>query len=351
MSGECVKPNTAKWRKLRTYKLVDGTFDAPINSSTLNSALAAIFHGAFESAHQVFTSRCEVSTRDSAGMIRAGDSETLPPLAIAKTSSTSVTYLSGGSCSKTDVNEVSMSRSPATRKCVVIDLVSSSDTASDSGDVSEPGPTPTDGELLDAKEYLISIPNRYARARIRHQKKRRAGEWHVSRSRKRRDQRKCAVTRSGNKIHHAHTVTALKMNKLLAMVTVKLRLVDLHERRKADTPAVHDPRFAHAEVPWPEGVERIEASVSNEVVFPEGDFGECRCESDCFMNTCDNATAAVVCMPSSCKLGALCSNTPRVRETSKLFDTQRVGLSVCTTADMDVGIDTEGDLTVASRVH
>ncbi|OWZ03528.1 Set domain-containing hypothetical protein [Phytophthora megakarya] len=353
MSGKCVMPNTAKWRKLRTYKLVDGTFDAPINSSTLNSALAAIVHGAFESAHQVFTSRCEVSTRDSAGMSRAGDSETLPPLAIAKTSSTSVTYPSGGSCSKTDVNEVSTStRSaesdvPATRKCVVINLVSSSDTASDSGDVSEAGTTPTGGELLDAN----NIPNRYARARIRHQKKRRAGEWHVSRSRKRRDQRKCAVTRSGNQIHHAHTVTALKMKKLLAMVTVKLRLVDLHERRKAYTPAVHDPRFGHAEVPWPEGVEQIEASISNEVVFPDlGDFGVCRCESDCFMDTCDNAIAAVFCTPSSCKLGALCSNTPRVRETLKLFDTQRVGLSVYTTADMDVG-DIVGEYTGELREY
>ncbi|OWZ18029.1 hypothetical protein PHMEG_0007948 [Phytophthora megakarya] len=238
MSSMCVKPNTTKWLKLRTYKLVDRTFDAPTKSSTLNSALVAIVHGALESAHQVFTPRCEVSTRDSAGMIRAGESDTLSPLAIAKTSSTSVTYISGDSCCKTDVNEVSTSIRieesdvPATRKCVVIDSVSSSDTASDSGDVSEPGPTPTDGELLDAKEYMSSILSRYARARIRHQKKRRAGEWHVRRPRKRRDQRKCAVTRSGYQLHHVHTVTALKMKKLLAMVTVKLRLVDLHERRK-----------------------------------------------------------------------------------------------------------------------
>ncbi|POM77459.1 Set domain containing hypothetical protein [Phytophthora palmivora] len=326
MSGKGVEPSTTKWRKLRTYKLVDGT-RCPGIGGKLDLAISQIL------------------------LIPLHHSEALPPLVITKTSSTSVTYLSGCSSSKTGVNEDSTStRSeesdvPPTRNCVVIDLVTSSGTVSDSGDVSEPGPTPTDAELLDARGYLSSIPNRYARARIRHQKKRRAGEWHVSRSRKRRDQRKCAITRSGTQIHHARTVSAIKMRNLLAMPTIRLRLVDLHERRKANSPAAHDPRFAHAEVPWPEGVQRIETSVANDIVFPDlGDFGVCRCEGDCFIDTCDNAVAAVFCTPSSCKLGALCSNTPRVRETLKLFNTERVGLSVYTTADMDVG-DIVGEYT------
>ncbi|OWY99635.1 Set domain-containing hypothetical protein [Phytophthora megakarya] len=323
--GKATHPSAAKWRKLRTYKLLAGTFSAPVRSSTLNTALAAIVRGACASAHHSRASRREGFAPTATQPEEVAAEDVLAPSTIAAVSSTSAADDEAYSCSRGD--DEGHTGPDRTEGIAVPPTISESDQDSDSAQILDAGPAHTDNELLDAKEYLRS-----------HQKKRRAGEWHVSRSRKRRDQRKCAVARSGQQIHHAHTVTALKMKQLLVLPAVRLRFVDLHERRKTYAPPVHDGRFSYAEVPWPATVQRVEACVSNGIKFPNiGDLGRCRCEGDGFIDTCENAAAAVYCTGSCCNLGALCSNAPRVRDTLQLFDTRWVGLSVYTTADMDVG--------------
>ncbi|KAG3118410.1 hypothetical protein PI124_g3250 [Phytophthora idaei] len=45
---------------------------------------------------------------------------------------------------------------------------------------------PSDQDVLNARDFILSVPTRLARAQIRHQVKKRPGSWHVPRSRKRR---------------------------------------------------------------------------------------------------------------------------------------------------------------------
>ncbi|KAE9045090.1 hypothetical protein PR003_g7110 [Phytophthora rubi] len=54
-----------------------------------------------------------------------------------------------------------------------------------------PAASPTDQEVVEASDYLEKIPTHYQRAKIRHQAKKRPGQWSVSRSRKRRYRMKC----------------------------------------------------------------------------------------------------------------------------------------------------------------
>ncbi|ETP52174.1 hypothetical protein F442_02772 [Phytophthora nicotianae P10297] len=203
--------------------------------------------------------------------------------------------------------------------------------------VETPVEPPTDKEVLDAEEYILSIPTRLERAKIRHQPRKRAVGWHTPHSRKRRYQVKCAVTRSGTQIHHVRSVKAHKVKELLKHPGVKRRLVELHERRpvyKTHT----ESRVQLAELPWPAGIRMIVECEANGITFPDlGSFDKCQCKGDCFWDSCANAGAAVYCTPSCCNLGARCSNASINRTTVKLFETGRVGVGVYTTTDLDVG--------------
>ncbi|ETL96925.1 hypothetical protein F442_06055 [Phytophthora nicotianae P10297] len=74
---------------------------------------------------------------------------------------------------------------------------------------------PTDQEVLDAEDYMRKIMNQLAIFKVLHPAKKQAGSWHVSRSRKRKHQAKCAVTRSETKIDHANFFKAMKMEDIL----------------------------------------------------------------------------------------------------------------------------------------
>ncbi|ETP49587.1 hypothetical protein F442_04907 [Phytophthora nicotianae P10297] len=120
-------------------------------------------------------------------------------------------------------------------------------------------PVPIDQEILDADEYLHSIPTRLERAKIRHQPKKRAGGLHVPRSRKQRHQVKCSITCSGKQIHHARSVKAQKIKDILRSAEMRLRLLELHARRPGyEPPTTKDRvewttegRVELTEVSWP----------------------------------------------------------------------------------------------------
>ncbi|ETI50462.1 hypothetical protein F443_06023 [Phytophthora nicotianae P1569] len=76
---------------------------------------------------------------------------------------------------------------------------------------------PTDQEVLDAEDYMRKIMNQLAIFKVLHPAKKQAGSWHVSRSRKRKHQAKCAVTRSETKIDHANFFKAMKMEDILSI--------------------------------------------------------------------------------------------------------------------------------------
>ncbi|KAG3111982.1 hypothetical protein PI124_g13417 [Phytophthora idaei] len=68
--------------------------------------------------------------------------------------------------------------------------------------------SPTDRDLLKADGYVKPIPTTWMRS---------AGAWRAPRSRNRRHQAKCGVTRSGTAIYHAHSLKARKVQTLLRL--------------------------------------------------------------------------------------------------------------------------------------
>ncbi|OWY91939.1 hypothetical protein PHMEG_00039250 [Phytophthora megakarya] len=142
---------------------------------------------------------------------------------------------------------------------------------------------------------------------------------------KRRDQRKCAVTRSGDPVHHVHTVTAKKMKDILSIPCVTLRLVDLHERRKTYHKPVHNARFA--EVSWPAGMECIVSCAFNGVGYLKQQRGCRRPLYGCLLEFGDDVQQRAACS----------GHSEALRDGA-------CGLGVYTTADMYAG-DIVGEYT------
>ncbi|KAE8909183.1 hypothetical protein PF003_g6870 [Phytophthora fragariae] len=191
-----------------------------------------------------------------------------------------------------------------------------------------------DSQLVDLKDYLRSIPTRLQLAGIRHQAKKRPVDWHVPRSRKRRDQKKCAMTRSGMNIYHAHTVKARTTKETLQRPGIKDQLRALHVRRPKFVGPRTETLNLVEEVIRPTSVRRIsESQVPEGLEFADvGDGDPCQCYEDCFMDSCRNALLSIYYNPDRCGLGGTCSNSPRSHPGLKLYDTCRVGLGMHTTA-------------------
>uniref|UniRef100_H3GPX8 SET domain-containing protein n=1 Tax=Phytophthora ramorum TaxID=164328 RepID=H3GPX8_PHYRM len=194
-------------------------------------------------------------------------------------------------------------------------------------------------QVVAVSDYLQSIPTRLKRAKIRHQAKKRPARWHVPRSRKRRDQKKCAVTRSGMNIYHAHTVKARSTKETLQRAGVKDRLRALHVRWPKFVEIRTETLDLMKVVIWPSSVLPItESEVPEGLEFLDIGGGDpCQCFGDCFMDSCKNALLSIYCTPECCRLGGVCSNSPRNHPGLKLYDTCRVGLGVHTTDYIEVG--------------
>ncbi|ETI30907.1 hypothetical protein F443_22031 [Phytophthora nicotianae P1569] len=376
--GNRFKPAYAIWRKLRSYTLIPGQCAAPTRSSAFSKALPVIIPTAIESAMRGGRAECEEIVPETSGDENDQDEVAMPDeTGVAASSSSHVDgdgHLVGEDvdddakdrCACEEIYETPLPTDPTGDAPTNVDEITSSishtdaqpcgavendrasakePTASEEIAAAAAVPDPTDQEVLDAEEYLRQIPNRLARAKIRHQAKKRAGSWHVPRSRKRRHQAKCAVTCSGAKLHHAHSVKAMKMKDILNIAGVRLRLHDLHDRRPVYKDPATEERVLSTELPWPKDIQYVTKCITNGVRFPDlGSIHKCRCIGDCFWDSCDNAEASVYCTPNCCNLSARCSNAPIVRKTLKLFDTGRVGLGVYTTTNLDVG-DIVGEYT------
>ncbi|ETM00707.1 hypothetical protein L917_02591 [Phytophthora nicotianae] len=325
--------------------LIPGTCSAPTRASTFNKAIVSAIQDAFAATAQelrrtregfpeeISKKRGRHRCQRQGGNDREGLA--VSQVEVSKTPEPDVNLLENGLPSRTPIT--SAEPHPGSDHAFVTNEEDFQSEGTTSYSVETPVEPPTDKEVLDAEEYILSVPTRLERAKIRHQPRKRAVGWHTPRSRKRRYQVKCAVTRSGTQILHARSVKAHKVKELLKNPGVKRRLVELHERRpvyKTHT----ESRVQLAELPWPAGIRMIVECEANGITFPDlGSFDKCQCKGDCFWDSCANAGAAVYCTPSCCNLGARCSNAPINRTTVKLFETGRVGVGVYTTTDLDVG--------------
>ncbi|ETO63376.1 hypothetical protein F444_18897, partial [Phytophthora nicotianae P1976] len=382
--GNRFKPQYAVWRKLRTYTLIPGTCSAPTRASVFNVAISHAIRDAFGATADELRRTREgiveetldavdgaevddlVSDHHSTLPSTPPDPDAAPDDIVSYVDAEVVSMESEGFAEmheappiEADDNSVTVCENEMHSSAPVMnnegynvgtsvpttsgDATTSEETASTP--IVDRITAPTDQELQDANNYLRSIPTRLERAKKRHQPKKRGCPWHKPRSRKRRYQTKCAVTRSGTQIYHAHSIKAKKVKQLLKIAGVKSRLKALRLRRPNFKELVKGGRVLLDEVPWPDGVRKISSCERNGIIFPDlGSYCKCRCIGDCFWDSCDNAEAAVYCTPSCCNLGARCSNAPIERSTLKLFDTGRVGLGVYTTTDMDIG-DVVGEYT------
>ncbi|ETP05816.1 hypothetical protein F441_17663, partial [Phytophthora nicotianae CJ01A1] len=339
--GRLLKPDTTKWRKLRTYELAAGSCSAPSRAISLKKALEDAVKASIEAVYRALRDVPDEIVPESP---QSDDFDSEDPASRpadpSSTPNIQATALPNPSEDSELLEDKAKIEEKTPSSCInqVIDLVSSEEEETmprnDKMDAA-----PSDEKVKEAAAYLSTIPSRYAREKIRHQPKKRNGQWHVPRSRKRRDLMKCAITSSGNAIYHAKTVKAVKIQTLLSSPEVKSRLKNLHARRTTyPDPTTRNERVLLTEVPWPAGIEKISSCKRNGVRFPDiGKFDSCACVGDCFWDSCRNVDSATFCTPRLCNLDAKCSNAPRTLKTLRLFDSGRVGLGVYTTTDLDVG--------------
>ncbi|POM58928.1 Hypothetical protein PHPALM_36363 [Phytophthora palmivora] len=274
-SGRRIAEGKALWRKLRTFKLVAGVYDAPTRASAFNQAIKVAVRQAFAAAYQaggvlseeipsglsgVSTSAVVAPATDSPASSAPSSSAMSSPRRESRIQSSE----QGAPCEDSEPVEANVEtdvvpadagdprgaqtasanagdpRGAQTASATAEDVAQlqlsgivprtsaeepeNEALASSAGQRSQHVRALNDVRLVDLNDYLRSIPTRLERAKIRHQAKKRPASWHVSRSRKRRNQKKCAVTRSGTSIYHAHTVKARSTKDILQRAGVKDRL-------------------------------------------------------------------------------------------------------------------------------
>ncbi|ETL85944.1 hypothetical protein L917_14576 [Phytophthora nicotianae] len=152
----------------------------------------------------------------------------------------------------------------------------------------------------------------------------------------------CWLTRSGTQLYYAHATKTERVKDILRLRGLRTRLGELRQRRptyQKQPPSVNFPPTLPIEVQRPSNIRMV-----TECLNPEGvqfkyavDFSRCSCTGDCFMDLCANVDGALYCTPDACNLDGIRSNAPRTLATSKLFDTDRVGLGVFTSTDLTAG--------------
>lgn len=374
--GNPLDMEVVRWRMLKAFPLVDGAWETSSRASALQSRLETVFASAMGSVRRAQGARreetglatvCddhddEFSDGDYAGSVSIAEIRPSAPgtdqlNAVHREDEDvfeeveephlkgSVNVVAHTGVASTPGNDSRYTlREEQTGEAAGTSHVSCS--AGQQNEETEELTTLSDKTIIAAEEYLLSIPTRNERGKIRHQGKRKAAAWHVPRSRKKKDQAKCSATRSGLNIYHARSLKAKSVKQLLRLRGVKARLKELRAQRPAFEEVTATNAGLAETVEWPDDVAYIEeCRIPKGLTFPDvGEFDKCKCSGDCFMDTCYNAVSGVYCTKDGCGLEAKCSNAPRSRSSLKLFDTHRVGVGVYTTTALSVG-DVLGEYT------
>jgi len=217
------------------------------------------------------------------------------------------------------------------------------DSAPDQPDQEEEASQPTPSQIAVFEE-ILAIPTLAQREAQYHRRKLSKVDFHVGKSRKKRYQKRRAITRSGTHIYHAHNLKAKTMKELLAMPGMRAKLANVRVQKPVYTLS-SEPEPYDAEsgvmtpIPVPDYVAEITANIVPEgLKFADaGDVDPCLCYGDCFAHVCRNADTAFYCTPAICRLDALCSNAPRTHPGLRIYDTHRLGLGVYTTQKLWAG--------------
>ncbi|GMF38272.1 unnamed protein product [Phytophthora fragariaefolia] len=226
--GIPLKAAGAKWRKLRIFELVTGTFSVETRDSALNKALEGAVEAAFDAVRDGHRDASEerVTETPQSSACRSPDAESnldhvRPPSTPTSGCTPNPSAAETSTLSKDRSPSEGIGASFSLRQ--IIELVSSGEesgtlSSAESGRSSE----------AEAAAYVLVMLNRHARAKIRHQAKKKRAQRHVPWSRKRRHLAKCAITKSGSAIYHAKTFKADIFKNLQSSPEVQEPLVNLY---------------------------------------------------------------------------------------------------------------------------
>ncbi|ETL29871.1 hypothetical protein L916_17050 [Phytophthora nicotianae] len=275
--------NDVRWRKLRSFDLVAGSFNASTRAARLQDALTAAIDEAFAIAGNDSVSSCLTNKglaltppRDT----EAASSALTDPRVFSKNSLDApvhevVDYTAGASGDEVLDADDDLPRAFVAR-------VSDDEANSCRGQAPVSPPWSrnklrrtvflnerevTDADLLDARRFVESVPTHY--------------------------QRKNAATKEvqDRRIYHAHLTKAQQGQAIQRLAGLRKRLRELHERR----PTYQEPPFIPIEDPWPTSVTKLTVcnNPDNASFKDIGDFGGCECVGDCFLDSCSNTTGAL----------------------------------------------------------
>ncbi|OWZ22022.1 Set domain-containing hypothetical protein [Phytophthora megakarya] len=180
LGGRRVSSDEAKWRTLRTFTIVNDTYDAPTRSTSFRKAVRRLVSNGFASLSTLNTHAYEEMANEV-----VPDSLSL--------------HVNDGCYGETA--NVYSSPSVASSPRGGGNVMTVNNKRGESEEISTKSPT--------------------ALHLTRHQPKKRADQWTVHRSHKRCNQKKCAITRSGSQIYHASTLKAKKTKTMLRLPRIK----------------------------------------------------------------------------------------------------------------------------------
>ncbi|ETL77818.1 hypothetical protein L917_21265 [Phytophthora nicotianae] len=258
--GNELSIDRVRWRTLRSYELVAGTHDAPTAADRLGAAMKAAIHEALVASVAIKRAECEgISNRQphrlflnpelnvaARGLSRPSSPAdfAIDPLPISSM---------GLTVPGAEIAPEGLAPNPLEAPAeAIMDLTADDEDTEVEGDTAEgvDGPTKdeedvtikdevpssppwsrnklrriervvetefTDAQLRTASDFVKVVPTRWQRREIRHQRKVKAGDWSEGRSRKRRHQAMCGLTRSGTQLYHAHSTKAKMVKALLRL--------------------------------------------------------------------------------------------------------------------------------------
>lgn len=350
--------NERYYRKMYLFELVDGTFEAPEPAHFLNAGMRDV-----EKSVMQATQRClRRKTRESSRLA------TVSPVPAVTSTESAPVVIDASSDDDVEVKAGGKQRLPVVHEASAI--------ADDGGEVGVNGSNAgaVDNSTAEKASKVVpaeqlktfhGIPKSGDRWKLQHRANpKNTGGW-IRRSKKRRHQKQCALSRDTKHVRHARTSKSQFLQKLIELPHVQEALTALRMKRasslamggvvEASPPSdvahlsnkTNEPEGAEvvdltedSPVVWPPGVTPIKECVNpHGVLFkPVDNLGRCQCVGQCYIDECANSYTDIFCCEANCALQGDCNNALSQNENLELFVTELNGYGVRANSSIDVGV-------------
>jgi hypothetical protein len=315
-----------KWRKVRTFQLINGKHDAPSASHQLNVALRS-------AVSEVLNRPITLSSRE-----HQPDGEPSPEIAVSTGDSLPRPAREKGGAAASELVGVDITQT--------IDAVYCK-------------------EQLEAFEQIPTASE--LRKRHHQANPKNTLGWGGGRSRKKRYRQMRVEHRCSTQIYNCKVPRSLFLQQFMARPETKEalralratrglthdhdsedRIVNSYGNQQAAVVAHNAPvdtvvaacgtQRVHAE--WPTDIVRIYGVMKPKSIrFRSiGKSGPCECEFYCYVDECSNSQGDVFCTPENCAVGGRCGNSLDEHPSLGLFKADNRGLGVYTKSGIDCGV-------------